>query len=129
MSAGATIPPRARGSKAKTVALWVATGLLACLFVFAGSMKFVNPDMAEHFAEWGYPDWFRVLIGVVEIGGGLALLVPRTALYAAGALGIVMLGAVFTHLVHGEVPQAPVPFVILVLLVVVGYARRPRRAA
>ena len=128
MNGGTATRVGVKSGKAKAVALWVTTGLLGGLFVLSGSMKFVNPDMAEHFAQWGYPDWFRVLIGVVEVGGGLALLVSRTAWYAAGALGIVMIGAVVTHLGHGEIPQAVVPLVLLGLLVVVGYARRPRPA-
>jgi uncharacterized membrane protein YphA (DoxX/SURF4 family) len=112
-----------------TIALWVATVLLAGQFLLAGSLKFVSPVMAEHFAQWGYPDWFRVLIGVVEVGGAVALLLPRTAFYAACALGVVMVGAAGTHLLHGEVPVAAVPVVLLVLLALVAYARRPRTAA
>jgi putative oxidoreductase len=128
MSAGITTSAKSRSSKAKTIALWVATGLLAAFFVFAGLMKFMNPEGAEQFAQWGYPDWFRVLIGVVEIAGGMVLLVPRNAFYAAGVLAVVMIGAVFTHVVHGEVPQAALPFVLLGLLVMVGYAHRPQTA-
>jgi uncharacterized membrane protein YphA (DoxX/SURF4 family) len=128
MNGGIATPAGLKSGKAKAVALWVTTGLLAGLFVLSGSMKFVNPDMAEHFAQWGYPDWFRVLIGVIEVGGGLGLLVPRAAWYAAGALGIVMIGAVVTHLGHGEIPQVVVPLALLGLLVMVGYARRPRPA-
>jgi uncharacterized membrane protein YphA (DoxX/SURF4 family) len=128
MSAGIAAPPGAKGGKAKTAALWALTGLLACLFAFAGSTKFVSPDATRLFAEFGYPDWFRVLIGVVEVGGALALLLPRTAFYAAGALAVVMVGAVFTHLRAGEVPQAVVPLVLLGLLALVGYARRPGAA-
>jgi uncharacterized membrane protein YphA (DoxX/SURF4 family) len=128
MSVGATTPAGAKNGKAKTIALWTASGLLGCLFVLSGSMKFVNPEIAKQFAQWGYPDWFRVLTGVAEVGGGLALLAPRAAFYAAGALAVVMAGAVFTHLRYGEMPQSAVPFVLLMLLVVVGYARRPRIA-
>jgi uncharacterized membrane protein YphA (DoxX/SURF4 family) len=128
MSAGSTTPPRVKSGKAKTITVWVVTALLACLFVLAGVMKFVNPEMAEHFAQWGYPNWFHLLIGTVEVAGALALLVPRTAFYAAAALGVVMVGAVATHLRHGETPQAVVPFVLLVLLALVAYTRRPRLA-
>jgi uncharacterized membrane protein YphA (DoxX/SURF4 family) len=85
-----------RGSK--TIALRVSSGLLAGLFVLAGSMKFINAEEAgKQSAQFGHPDWFRILIFVVEIGGGLTLLIPRTAFYAATALGVVMAGAVFTH--------------------------------
>jgi uncharacterized membrane protein YphA (DoxX/SURF4 family) len=126
MSLGSSSATEVKGNKAKTVALWLATGLLAALFLLAGSMKFVKAEEAgQQFAQFGYPDWFRVLIGLVEVGGGLALLVPRTAFYAASALGVVMVGAVFTVLRGGEGPQAAVPFVVLLLLALVAYARRP----
>jgi putative oxidoreductase len=128
MSVATAAPPGAKRGKAKKVALWALTGLLACLFAFAGSMKFVSPEAAKRFADFGYPDWFRVLIGVAEAGGALALLAPRTAFYAAGALAVVMAGAVFTHLRAGEVPQAAAPLVLLGLLALVGYARRPGAA-
>jgi uncharacterized membrane protein YphA (DoxX/SURF4 family) len=125
MSVGMAAPPGAQRGKVKTVALWVPTGLLACLFGLAGSMKFMSPEAPKQFAALGYADWFRVLIGVVEVAGALALLLPRTAFYAAGALGVVMVGAVFSLLRVGEVPQAVVPLVVLGLLALVGYARRP----
>jgi uncharacterized membrane protein YphA (DoxX/SURF4 family) len=128
MSIGTAAPPGAKSGKAKKVALWALTGLLACLYLLSGSMKFVSPEVAKHFEAFGYPDWFRALIGVVEVGGALALLLPRTAFYAAGALVVVMAGAVFTHLRAGEVPQAAVPLVLLGLLALVCYARRPGAA-
>ena len=128
MSVGTTSPAGARSGKARKIALWALTGLLAFLFAFAGSMKFVGPGAAKQFAEFGYPDWFRVVIGVVEAGGALALLAPRTAFYGAGALAVVMAGAVFTLLRAGEVPQAVVPLVLFGLLALVSYARRPGTA-
>jgi uncharacterized membrane protein YphA (DoxX/SURF4 family) len=104
--------------------LWSLTGLLACLFAFSGSMKFIHPEAAKQFATFGYPDRFRIVIGVVEAGGALALLLPRTAYYGAAALAVVMAGAVFTHLWAGEVTQAVVPLALFGLLALVGYARR-----
>ena len=88
-------------------------------------MLVAGPEAAEQFAQLGYADWFRVLIGVLEIAGGLCLLIPRTAFYAAGVLGVVMIGAVGTLLRLGAGEQAIVPFVVLVLLALVAYARRP----
>lgn len=128
MSVGTAAPPGAKRGKAKSAALWALTGLLACVFALSGSMKFVNPEAARQFEQFGYPDWFRVLIGAVEVGGALALLLPRTAFYAAGALVVVMAGAVVTHLRAGEAPQAAVPLVLFGLLALVGYARRPGAA-
>jgi putative oxidoreductase len=93
------------------------------LFAMAGAMKFVNPQMAEHFRVWGYADWFRDLIGLIEVAAAIALLVPRTAVFGAIALAVVMLGAIYTHVARGEVPEAAAPLVLLALLVLVANAR------
>jgi putative oxidoreductase len=113
----------AMNSKVSTIALRVVSGLLAFLFILSGVMKFTAKEIAEHFATWGYPDWFRILIGVIEIGAGLALLIPRIAFFAAAALGVVMVGAIYTHLAANELPEAVAPFVLLLLLGWVAYAR------
>jgi putative oxidoreductase len=124
-----TASPVPRPGKVKAAAVWTVSVLLAALFLFAGSMKFLRAEAAAEFAELGYADWFRVLIGVVEIVAGLALVVPRTAFWAAGALAVVMVGAVVTLVRLGKVGEAVVPFVVLVLLILVGYVRRPGASA
>jgi uncharacterized membrane protein YphA (DoxX/SURF4 family) len=117
-------------AKFKAGAVWALSGLLALMYVSSGAMKFVNPEAAQKFAAWGYPDWFRVLVAVVEIAGGVLLLVPRVAWLAAGALAVVMVGAAVTHFrTAGEEAQAAVPLVFLAALLLVGYARRPRLTA
>lgn len=109
----------------KQAALWSLTLFLAWFFLLAGGTKLVSdPASTNNFIRWGYPTWFRFVIGVMEVGGGLLLLAPRLAGLAAVLLGMVMLGATGTHLVHGEVEAAPVPLVLMVLIALVGYARR-----
>ena len=107
------------------IATLVLSGLLAVLYVGAGVPKVVGVESAvTGFQSMGYPAWFRVVIGVIEIGGGVALLIPRLAFYAAGALGVVMIGAAYTLVVHGE-PGIAIPIVCLLLLATLAYLRRP----
>ena len=46
------------------------------------------------------------------------------ARFAAVALMVVMTGAVYTHMTHGEAASAPVPLVLLLLLGCIAYLRR-----
>jgi hypothetical protein len=78
----------------------------------------------EHFAHWGYPDWFRLVVGAIELVFGAALLVPRFAFIGASALAIDMAGAVYTELFRGEGPRALFPLVLFVLLAWIAYVRR-----
>src|SRR5438105_14044185 len=98
------------------VTLWIFSSLLAMLFVTAGIAKFINPAVRVHFGQWGYPDWFRVLIGGLEIGCGVLLLVPRLAWRAGLMLGLIMLGAAGTSWFHGETTQASLPASLLVIV-------------
>jgi uncharacterized membrane protein YphA (DoxX/SURF4 family) len=54
----------------------------------------------------GYPPWFR-LIGVLEVGGGVALLIPAVAPPGTGVLLTIMMGAVSTALRVGESVAPP----------------------
>jgi uncharacterized membrane protein YphA (DoxX/SURF4 family) len=108
----------------KSVALWALQVLLGALFVMIGVMKFRDPSWVRSFARWGYPDGFHLVIGALEALGGLALLVPALASYAALLLASIMAGAALTHLVHGEMQRFPVPLVYLFLIALVGWFRR-----
>jgi uncharacterized membrane protein YphA (DoxX/SURF4 family) len=109
----------------KTAGTWTLTVTLAAFFLLAGGLKLRGaPAQIENFAHWGYAEWFLYLIGVIEMVGGIGLLVPRLAVFAVLLLGGTMLGAALTHLVHNEMKAVPVPLIILGLLAVVGYVRR-----
>ena len=80
------------------VLLWILAAMLMMVFVRAGWNKFdPSGGWARAFKFWGYPLWFRVLIGVVEIVATLLLVWPRTAAYGAAMIILVMLGGMGTH--------------------------------
>jgi hypothetical protein len=111
------------------VALWVAQGLLAALFLFAGGMKLVVPiEMLKGPVE--LPEWFLRFIGLVETLGAVGLILPwllgirpgLTPLAAAG-LVIVMVGATIITLMSGPVPPALMPVLVGLLAAFVAYGR------
>jgi uncharacterized membrane protein YphA (DoxX/SURF4 family) len=113
-------------SKYFNIASWVFQVLLAILFIMMGSQKLMGEaEVTANFARWGMPGFMLTAIGALEIAGGLGLLIPKLAgLAAVGLIGI-MIGALFTHLSHGEMDMAPVPLVVMVLLAVIVYVRNP----
>ncbi len=116
-------------SRLQNLALWTLQLLLALFFGFAAVNKLLGlqPEVVDTFARLPVGVWFRYLVGVLELVGAVALVVPRLA--PAGALWLagVMLGAIVTHLVWlPPVVQAVGPAVLIVLL---GVIARGRRAA
>ena len=80
---------------------WLLTLLLAVVMAGPGSQKFTSNTWQRMFRQWGYPDGFYLVIGAVEVIGGIALLIPRTASYSAIMLAIVMIGAAATQILKG----------------------------
>ena len=113
--------------KGLSVALWVTKVLLALFFVAMGLPKILGlGGWAGRFAAWGYPPWFVVLVGVGEIGGALMLLIPPWARAGATGLTAIMIGAVATHLRYREPARVVVPLVLIALLMLVAWRRRPK---
>jgi len=108
----------------KRILLWALTQFTAGMFLFAGAMKLsAQPMMVATFAQIGLGQWFRVFTGTLEVVGALLLLVPATAAFGALLLGVVMVGAIATHLfLIGGNPLMPI--VLLAISIAIAYLRR-----
>lgn len=98
---------------------------LGVVFVYHGYDKFDGGiDMVEEmFTMWGVPapGLTAPLTAVVEIAAGLALLAGVVTRFAAGALGLVMVGAlVYVKLDMGLISNEPMPGAELDLALLAG---------
>ena len=92
-----TAPPRRRSAH---VLLWTAQIVLAAVFVYVATLRLTGASTSvQTFEKIGLGQWLRYLTGVVELAGGIGLLIPRLA--GAAALGLVgvMIGATIANLV------------------------------
>lgn len=112
-------------SKFTTVAVNIGSILLAVAFIGLGLVELVNRDTLGAFATWGYPERFRVLLGIGEICGGILLLMPRAAWYSAALLGILLAGALSTHCWTGPAELLWPTGALLIGVAFTGYARHP----
>jgi putative oxidoreductase len=96
-------------------ASWALAILLAVLFVLIGASKLGMPSAVRwgaRFARWGYPAGTERVVGMLEIAGGIGLLVPKGRRVAGAVLIAIMIGALLTHLRHAEVPRLIPPLVL-----------------
>jgi uncharacterized membrane protein YphA (DoxX/SURF4 family) len=70
-----------------------------------------------------------MVVGIAEVCGAIALLVPAVALYAATLLAVVMAGALITLLRHPDGPLGwgATPSVYIILLIIIAVCRSRRR--
>jgi uncharacterized membrane protein YphA (DoxX/SURF4 family) len=113
-------------SKNKKAYVWTASVLVAFQMLFAGLPKiFGGQDWTRNFELWGYPDWMRIIVGLVEVAGAILLVVPRFSLFAAGALTVIMAGAMYTQFIYGSFREAVIPMILFLLLASIVIARWP----
>ena len=118
-----------KGRIAKEIIFWLIALLLALVCLRSGVMKMPGVPGSEFwirdFERWGYPTWFRLVVGIAEIISGVLILMPRVASYGAGIFAIVMSGAIFTHATHSESSRLPLNFFLLALSLTIVFVRRP----
>lgn len=111
--------------KGRKVLEWVGSVLVGLSFVASGAPKIVpSGSMISRFEAWGYSAEFATVVGVAELAGGLAILWPRTRRWGAGTLGVIMVGAVGTH-VRSGIGSPVTALVYLALIGLVWWASRP----
>ena len=116
------VPEQPRGSIGLSL-IRIAAGLV---FVVFGAEKFsLRSQWVDFFRQVGAGDWFRYFTGVVEVLGGLLLLVPRTATAGLALLCCTMAGAmIVVGFVLGHPADMLFPGVFLVGLIVLAWNRR-----
>src|SRR5437879_2234925 len=115
-----------KGRIAREVVLWIIAFLLALVCLRVGWLKVTGNIFWVHdFHRWGYPDWFRIVVGITELTSMALLLVPRFAGYGASLFAAVMLGAIFTHYTHNETSRLPFNLLLLTFSLVIVFVRRP----
>lgn len=108
-----TVP--AKTGKASFYISWGLRVIAALAFISAGGAKLAGVEaMVDLFDQVGVGQWFRILTGVVEVGGAIALLVPRTVGFGALLLAATMVGAIITHLF--VIGGSPVPAIVLLVV-------------
>jgi len=113
----------------RRIAVWAGAIVLAVAFVSVGVSKLEGASATrwtERFGHWGYPENAQYVVGVLEILGGVGVLIPRCRRPAALTLGALMAGALGTHAVNGEFPRVIPPLILggLALLIYRSH-RRP----
>jgi hypothetical protein len=118
------------------IAVWIASGLLAAAYLFAGGTKLLTSKerLAENPAMAGAAEALSAtslkLIGGVEVAGALGLILPwftgiAPILTPAAAVGLALLqvGAAVFHGRRAEYSKWPVNAVFLALAVFIAAAR------
>src|SRR5215831_19258760 len=99
--------------KIRRIIYWTTTTLIACDATVAGVLYLARlPYVVRSFAHMGYPIYFLTILGVAQILGACALVVPRRATvkeWAYAGFGITYVSGFISHLVSGDGAEALEP--------------------
>ena len=123
-------------SSARTInrLLWAAQIVVALLFLFAGSMKFIMPAAKLQQGPVVLPIAFFHFIGVCECLGALGLVLPGVLRFqrwltplAAAGLTIIMVGATVVTVLAMGAAAAILPAVVGTITAAIALGRRDGR--
>ena len=100
----------------------VPPAIIGVFFVLIGYTKFDGDPKGmwyQTFQQIGLGQWFRVFTGVMQVGGGLMMCVPKTMVVGAALVAATMLGAAVVDLLVLGQPVFIVPFFLAVVVVTV----------
>src|SRR5690348_3905524 len=105
-----------------------AVEILAGLFIAIASglpKLFGEATAVQMFDDIGWGDWFRYLVGTLEVLGGIGLILPKTTRLAAICLSGLMVGAVVFTLIYLDVEATIVtPMILCGIFAFIAWNRR-----
>jgi uncharacterized membrane protein YphA (DoxX/SURF4 family) len=120
-------------SKPLQIGLWIAQVLIFAAFVLFGCMKLFMP-IEKLAAMWVWPGavppWFLHLMGLIDIAGGLGILLPaltrikpRLGVLAAACCVLLQICAIAFHTSRGEAQALPLNVILLALTAFILWGR------
>jgi VIT1/CCC1 family predicted Fe2+/Mn2+ transporter len=108
--------------KNKTI-YWTTTGIISLMMLFSAFNYFTNTEMKEAFLHLGFPDYFRIELGIAKALGVVVLLLPmashRLKEFTYAGFAITLISACIAHASSGDpIGIAAIPMVILGILTV-----------
>ena len=107
--------------KTDKIIFWVSTSLISFMMLFAGFAYLTSTMAKSGFVHLGFPDYFRVELGIAKFLGAMALILPWTPKkikeFAYAGFTITFVSAFIAHLSSGDqLKDALNPVVALVVL-------------
>src|SRR5436189_5233148 len=111
--------------KSNKIIYWIVTGLFSAFILLTGIAYFSDPQFVSIYQHLGFPDYFRIEIGIAKILGVIALLIPQIPLrvkqFAYAGFGIMLMSGAFAHYYSGDPTGKVINALFFFVLLVVSY--------
>jgi uncharacterized membrane protein YphA (DoxX/SURF4 family) len=108
--------------KATKITYWITTAVVALMMAYSCYAYLTQDVIKQAFQHLGFPDYFRVELGIAKLIGAALLIAPvakRLKEWAYAGLAITFVSAFIAHSASGDpVNNRIMPLIFLALLVV-----------
>jgi putative oxidoreductase len=95
---------------------WVLMALVSLVVIGGGVAKLMGVEaVLASFAVLGLPAFFGTFIGLAEVAGGLGIWHRKTSALAAAGLSVIMVGAIYYHIVHTPIAEGIAAMLVLAI--------------
>jgi hypothetical protein len=110
-------------SKINKIIYWATTGIIMAMILFSAFGYFTNPDMKAAFVHLGFPDYFRIELGILKVLGAFILILPMVSnkikSFAYFGFALTFISAFIAHIASGDpISVAIMPIIFLIILAV-----------
>lgn len=111
--------------KKNKIIYWIST-VLFCAFLFLTSISyFTDPKFVDIFKHLGFPQYFRIELGIAKILGVIILLIPQIPIkvkeWAYVGFGITLISGAIAHFNSGDPLGYVINVVVFFALLVTSY--------
>lgn len=94
---------------------YIAMSIVSLVMLMGAALKLSGNEVAlQSFVDLGLPDWFGTFIGVCELLGAIGLWLRPTSRLAAMGISVIMLGAIYYHVMFPPI-EAGIPAAVVLL--------------
>jgi len=92
--------------KKNNMIYWISTGIFSAFLLLTGVSYFTDPKFVEVYKHLGFPQYFRIELGIAKILGVLILIIPgiptKIKEWAYAGFGIVLISGAIAHYNSGD---------------------------
>jgi hypothetical protein len=104
---------------------WISTALISLMMLFAALSYFTSPMAKDGFARLGFPDYFRIELGIAKLLGVIAISLPwipgKIKEFAYAGFTITFISAFTAHVSSGDPLTVAMNPVIALIILAVSY--------
>ncbi|MDB5031984.1 DoxX family protein [Mucilaginibacter sp.] len=104
---------------------WISTGLFCAFLLLTGILYIRGPNFVDIYQHLGFPQYFRVELGIAKITGVLILLIPQIPStfkeWAYVGLGIALISGAIAHFNNGDSAGYVINVLFFFSLLIISY--------